>query len=124
MASKNKMEIILKIGGEGGSLTLIGKKVSGDSWRFRMERDERTIKQFLSEDDLEGISDADFNEKSGWVDSFSRALDLLSRYPWLMLYPLKVHPEFREPLLAEVERRGGHGQVERWTRILERGNIG
>jgi hypothetical protein len=122
MPSKSKIETILEIGAEGGSLTLFGRKVPNGSWQFCMERNESILKDLLSEEDLEGMTDDEFYKKTGWVASFSQALDLLSRYPWHKLYPLKMHPEFRDVVLAEVEKRGGRQCSEDWIQILQMKN--
>ena len=122
MVTKARNQVVLKIGAEGGSLTLLGRKTAGGSWRFCMERNEWAIKDLLSEEDAQGMSDDCFYEKSGWVSSFSEALDLISKYDWHELYPEEIHPDFRDMVFAEVYKRGGPEAVKRWNRILERHN--
>lgn len=42
---------------------------------------------------------------SEMVDSWENALKLLDKYPWQNLFPLVVHPEFRELVLKAVVAR-------------------
>ena len=39
-----------------------------------------------------------------------------------MLSPLKVHPDFRDLVLEEVEKQGGRPALERWIQILRMEN--
>jgi hypothetical protein len=47
-------EVILEIAAEGGSLTIVGIKAA-DGWRFRLVRDETTLRAFLNAKDAEGL---------------------------------------------------------------------
>ena len=61
---------------------------------------------------------------SNVVDSWEAALGLLDQYPWHMLYPLHVHPEFRRQILAAVQKRfessdDPMGRMEDWRELCE-----
>jgi len=53
------------------------------------------------------------------VEAWDDALRLVDRYPWHLLYPLEVHPEFRERVWFEVERRCSdrRHRLERWREV-------
>jgi len=116
MVRETKLQVILEIGAEGGSITILGRRSPAGKWKFLMETDETAIADLLSEDDRAGLGHRDFHQRSGVVDSFDEALKLIDRYPWHRLYPLKVHREFYDRVLEVVERRGGC--AERWKHIL------
>jgi hypothetical protein len=46
--------VILDIGAEGGLLTIAGIRTA-DSWRFRLVRDETTLRALLNAEDREGL---------------------------------------------------------------------
>jgi hypothetical protein len=94
-------EVILDIGAEGGSLTIVGTRAP-DGWRFRLVRDETTLRALFNAEDREGL---EFWHQTDWVQSFESALALLDRYPWHRLYPLQVHPDFRQQVWAAVQQR-------------------
>lgn len=79
--------VILKVAGEGGSVALYGIR-EGNGWHF----------------DLDFI-DESVEPRAAVADSWEGALRLLDRYPWHLLTPVRVHPEFRERILEAVEKR-------------------
>jgi hypothetical protein len=84
--------------------------------RFRLVRDETTLRALLNATDAEGL---EFWHKSDWVESWEGVLALLDQYPWHELYPVQVHPDFRGQVWAAVEerwrRRGDDfGRPDRW----------
>ena len=95
-------ETILEIGACGGHLQICGKRLADGSWAFLATRNESTVLGMLPEEDREGLSATD---QSGWVDSFEEALEHLDRYPWHKLYPLRVHPEFKDRIYEIVTKR-------------------
>ena len=117
----NKNEVILRVGTAGGSLTLVGTEAA-HGWRFMMIRDESTLRDLLSEEDCVGL---EFQSQSSWVDSWEAALALLDKYPWHLLYPLRVHPHFVTQIWAAVQERlrndppsEQRGELERWRTLL------
>jgi hypothetical protein len=93
-------EVVARIGADGGNLTLIGQKIEG-TWRFRLQTNDCSA-GFLDEDDAAGLPTG--ATASPWVSTWADAVALLDRYPWAELYPLTVHPEFREQVWKEVKR--------------------
>lgn len=80
--------IILQVGAESGSITLLGDQVD-DQWRFRLG---------MREDSTESSEARDHE----WVDTWEEALTLLDKYPWHALYPFEVSAEFAEEIYAQV----------------------
>src|SRR5690348_11202935 len=106
-------EIVLKVGAEGGELTLLReRKNTGEEWQFRMERDESMLYDLLSEGDRGNIGE--YLEHSGYVQSFHEGLSLLDRYEWFLLHPVQVHPDFLDAVLLEVRQRGGRASERHW----------
>ena len=111
MISKEKDEVIFKVIAVGGSLTLFGIKSSDTRWKFYAELDERSVCDLLPEDERAGLNPF---YRSPHMHSIEDALRSIERYDWHKLYPMAVHPEFREVIFAEVQRLGGPLQLERW----------
>lgn len=109
----NPAEVILEIGAEGGSLTLYGVRTPS-GWLFSRDVIDQTL-QMLDEESIEHSSET--------VDSWSAALELLSEYPWVNLFPLQVHPEFRglviDAVRADYKTRNDTRmrQRDRWERL-------
>ncbi|MBV9081269.1 MAG: hypothetical protein JOZ62_01235 [Acidobacteriaceae bacterium] len=112
-----RREVVLRIGGEGGSLTLVRQRTADEQWQFRIETNETALYDMLSDEDRNGI---EFSSQTGYVRSFEQALELLDRYPWFDLYPIEVHPAFVEAVLREVRKRGGGAVELRWREELNR----
>lgn len=91
---------IVEIGGEGGSIALYGWQTDKGKWRFLRETNEHTILDMMKKNDAAGIES---QVRSDTVSSWKGALKILSRYPWKMLYPLYVHPEFADLVWQEIE---------------------
>ena len=113
---QTKVQAILEIDAEGGSITILGSKSNGGIGRFCLEKNEAAIADLLSEEDLAGLGPEDFCNRSGFVDAFEEALKLIDQYPWHKMWPGTVHPEFCDIVLAAVEKRGG--DAEHWKTIL------
>jgi hypothetical protein len=88
--AKNDAEtVILEVGGEGGSIKLLGKE-SDEGWAFNVSSEESGL---LGDDE-------DYTPPvRPWVKSWDEAVQQLDQYPWPNLYPLEVHPDF----IARVE---------------------
>ncbi len=84
-------DVIIKIGGEGGSVVLYGLR-SGDSWLYSLD--------FIRSRDPNGEADG-----PAVANSWEGALDLLDRYPWADLKPVRMHPDFKERILKALEER-------------------
>lgn len=115
-----KWVTILEVGGEGGSITLLGQDNGDGIWKFVVTTDESTLKELLSKEDAEGIN---FTSTSAAVDGWDDAIELLGRrYPgWMRLYPQECHPLFRErvwKLLSAGSKTSKMRDVHRWMRVL------
>lgn len=106
-------EVILKVGGSGGSVALYGLR-SGAGWLFSLDFiDQAALSSAKST--LVGVNDV--------VNSWPDALVILDKYPWHRLVPLMVHPEFRVLVFNEYKTRykkldsDANGQRERWERL-------
>jgi hypothetical protein len=116
-ASKGAPEIVLKVGAEGGSLTLMRARNAGEQYHFWMECDETTLADFLVDDNEIGAGG--LQSRSGVVDSLEEAFRLLDCYPyWPSLVPLEIHPDLRSEILREVNRKGGSAEEKRWSARL------
>jgi hypothetical protein len=109
-------EIVLEVGAEGGSLTLLRAKAKSGEWQFWIERNETAVYDLLSEEDRGEIGK--YFAQTGYVHSFQEALQLLDKYPWFRLYPVEVHREYRSFILAEVRKRGGASAESIWQKGL------
>jgi TPR repeat protein len=111
-------EVVLEVGAEGGSLTLLRGRNKSKGWRFWIDRDERALYDLLSKEDRSEI--ANYFASTEYAQSFDEALKLLDKYPWFRLYPVYVHPEFVNAVLFEVGNRGGAEETTRWRDQLRR----
>ena len=106
-------EIVLQVGAEGGSLTIVRYHVSGEKWQFAIIRDESTLADFLGEEDKE-----DLFETLDSIPTFEDAIALMNKYPWPNLYPLVVHPEYANRVMEIIERSGNPRAKDGWQEIL------
>jgi hypothetical protein len=110
-----RREIIVEIGAEGGSITLVGVR-SGAGWRYQTSGVDWTP-ELLDEKRVQHESDP--------VQSWEAALRLLDNYPWHALVPVHVHPEFRGRIWAAVQKRfddhpRASSGLDRWREFCER----
>jgi len=94
--------VVVEVGAEGGSLTLIGREGEGGAWRFARVTDDQSEALF-GEGDVP-VTAPDLTTLV-WVDGWEAGLALLDRYPWVRLSPQYVHPAFVERVRAAVEAR-------------------
>jgi hypothetical protein len=106
-----RVETILVVGAEGGSITLEGQRDAAGVWRFRVARNECVLGDLLGEE---------LGATSSW-ESWEAALAELDRYPWPRLWPIRVHADFAGAIHNAVaaNEHGGAGQVRRWRKLLE-----
>jgi len=103
-------EVIVEIGGEGGSLAIYGIRTKL-GWIFSREVVDQSL-LFIDEGPT-------IQHSSKIVSSWPEALELLDRYPWPQLCPIKVHPEFRKMVLDAVLERNkakGNAKSPGWKR--------
>ncbi|MBV9634432.1 MAG: hypothetical protein JOZ40_07355 [Methylobacteriaceae bacterium] len=122
--TKPDAEVILEVGAEGGSITLYGVR-RDDRWRLKRSVLTQTTDLLDVEDRASLQSYLEAQRESNEVDSREDALALMDRYPWAMLSPTRVHPEFRDNVWHAVldrlgkERSSGMNNLvrERWRTI-------
>ena len=110
-------EVIVEIGAEGGSIKVFSRSTADGSLEYSVQMRDQTM-TFLSGDE----AGPEIRRDSAWTKSWDSAIKALGRWPWPMLYPMYVHPEFRERVLVGVHQyRGRDGQparesaVKRWV---------
>lgn len=92
---------VLELCGEGGSITLQGRKNKNDTWSFKRLTNESAMADLLSEEDAEGF---EFNSESEVVEGLESALEMLNeRYPyWANLHPTELYPEFANSVIQHA----------------------
>ena len=114
--------IIVQVGGEGGDITLFGRRNVYKQWVFRRSSSDSSWSM------IDEARDADPGPPPDpvWVKTWNEAIALLDRNPWAQLVPLAVHAEFRETVLVEVTRRllvdpsrRNERQMERWLLVCK-----
>jgi hypothetical protein len=116
MSSLTEPTVIIEIGAEGGSIKVLASTAKDGAVQYSVQLRDQTM-TFLSGDE----AGPEIRRDSAWTESWEQALKTLSKWPWPMLYPMYVHPDYRERVLSAVERyRRPDGQparesaVERW----------
>lgn len=94
-----KHEVMLQVGADGGTISLLCTRSSDGTLRYYRDTDESFHAAMLSLEDQNGLS---FHSQDDAEGSFLEALSLLKDYPWHQLYPLKVHPAFRKTIYEKV----------------------
>ena len=107
-------QTVLKVGAEGGSVTLYGQP-SAQGWIFNRCVNDQTPLM---------LDQGEIRHSTTIVGDWPEALKLLDAYPWAMLHPIKVHPQFVEQILAAVSQRiEGSGaqssRLQRWKRVCD-----
>jgi hypothetical protein len=106
----NGNEIILQLSAEGGGLTLYGHRTINGWWFSRHVLD--WTPELLNEPCIEHHSDV--------ARTWPEALELLDCYPWHLLRPTRVHPEFRKALLDAATARCTVGDGQKDTPKLSK----
>jgi hypothetical protein len=94
--SREKMHVVVEIGGEGGSLKLFAS-ASPAAPNYVLAITDQSLLLIGEGEVIEG--------ERGRAASWRGALKLLDRYPWSELYPLHVHPDYLKRVLDAVKRR-------------------
>ena len=111
---------VLKLCGEGGSVTLQGRKNENDTWSFKRFTNESTMADLLSEEDAEGL---EFKSESKVVEGLDNAIKMLSdSYPyWANLHPTELYPELADSIIQHAlsQRRC---RKDIWVKLLSQTN--
>ncbi|MCX5826192.1 MAG: hypothetical protein NTY86_22665 [Deltaproteobacteria bacterium] len=121
MKKGEEQKLILKVGAAGGSLSVWSVNTKDGTPFFVVKTDESTLKEFMDEEDANGLS---FKSETGALHSFADTLIVLGRDPWHLFSPLFVHQDYIDPVLRAVMNLGGEKEVNRWRRKLEGSKAG
>jgi hypothetical protein len=94
--NREKMHVVVEIGGEGGSLKLFASAPPAAP-NYVLAITDQSLLLIGEGEVIEG--------ERGRATSWRGALKLLDKYPWHQLYPLYVHPDYLKRILAAVRRR-------------------
>jgi hypothetical protein len=115
MNEVNNRQVILKVGAEGGSITVWGREASMGRWLFAVGTNESAILELLNDEDAVTFQPPVLR----WTDSWEEALERLNSYPWPQLYPLEVHPAFRDRVRDAFQGRHHVGSLaNKWDAFL------
>jgi len=117
MDDGNEKELVLKVGVMGGSISVWLVNAKDGTRSFVVKIDESTLKEFMDEEDANGLS---FKSETVLLHSFADALIALGHDPWHLFSPLFVHQDYIDPILTAVLNLGGEKEVNRWRRKIER----
>jgi hypothetical protein len=108
--------LVVEIGAEGGSIKVLSRSSDDGSLEYCVTIRDQTL-TFLAEDEGGSV----IRRSTDWMDSWNAAVAVLDRWPWPMLHPLRIHPEFRYQILIAVEgyrdrsgRAATASAVSRW----------
>ena len=110
-------EIVLELGAEGGSLTLFSfKSQPSTNWHFFLACNESALANFLSTEDLDGLS---LTGNSNYVQTWDEALELLDNYPWPRLCPVSIHKDYSDQIWIAIKSRTDDELVlQRWRAAI------
>lgn len=103
-------QTIIKVAGEGGSISLFGLQQADKRWIFSRHINEMDY----GIDDIDAIS-----HSSHVVHTWEGGLDLLNRFPWPHLRPITVHPDFERLIWEEVKNHTikRRSRLKDWKKI-------
>jgi hypothetical protein len=92
-AATHETETVLEVGAEGGSLSILRRRLPDGSWTYQAHKNEAALVDLLG-DDAEGFAaEADIGATA---TSFESALRALERYPWPKLTLFTFIPTWRK----------------------------
>src|SRR5262249_16710744 len=107
-----KPETIMRLGAEGGSITVYGTK----TWQYAIETNDSTAE--LTNEEPARRSPIVVNTWSGLLATLD------SKYPWTKLTPLTVAPRFRTSIWKAIQSRvKGAEERERWKKKCKPANV-
>lgn len=89
---------VLIVAGEGGGINMVREE--GGQGRFRVFMVDETPTYL---DDGDG-GDPALRKDSGWLPTWEVALAYFSKWPWPMLVPQKVDPQFARRVLTALKQ--------------------
>jgi hypothetical protein len=114
-------EVIMEVGAEGGSIKVLSRSADDGAAQYSVQLRDQAM-TFLSNDE----AGPEIRRDYAWTASWEQVVKTLGKWPWPMLCPVYVHPDFRERVLSQVKLyRGWDGQparasaVERWKKACD-----
>lgn len=96
---------VLEIGAEGGSIKVLARTNAEGSTDYRVILWDQTL-TFLCESESGDLIET----TTEWASDWDAVITSLGRWPWPMLVPVRIHPDYAARILAAVEsfrdRRG------------------
>ena len=96
---------VLEIGAEGGSIKVLARTNAEGNTDYRITLRDQTL-TFLSKSESEDLIET----TTEWASDWDAVITSLGRWPWPMLVPVRIHPDYAARILAAVEsfrdRRG------------------
>lgn len=115
--------IIVEIGAEGGSITVVVRTGAGGVPEYSVRMRDQTL-TFLAEDEVGTV----IRTNTAWSERWEDVVASLGRWPWPMLVPVYVHGDYADRILLAVKNfRGRDGKparessVERWAEACRPG---
>jgi hypothetical protein len=93
----DKWEVIVEFGAEGRKLSLFGKMLEDNKWKFKFKTQEYALEDTLDEEDNKLLV-SELQSTGDW----SEAIRLMSRYQWKRMRPIKIHPQFKAFLWEKI----------------------
>lgn len=90
--------VVVEIGAEGGSIKVLARSDDDGRLEYSVTMRDQTL-TFLDEDEGGNV----IRRSTDWMGSWNDAVAALGHWPWPMLHPLRVAPDFRERVLVAVE---------------------
>ncbi len=90
-------EVIAEFGAAGRKLSLFGKMLEDNRWRFKFNTQEYALENTLVEKDNDLLV-SELQSTGDW----SEAIKLMSRYPWKSMGPINIHPLFKAFLWEKI----------------------
>jgi hypothetical protein len=110
--------VVVEIGAEGGGIKVLSRSSDDGCLEYSVTMRDQTL-TFLAEDEGGAV----IRRSTDWMGSWNDAVAVLDRWPWPMLHPLRIHPEFRYRVLVAVEgyrdrcgRAATGSAVSRWRK--------
>jgi hypothetical protein len=90
--------VVVEIGAEGGSIKFLARSDDDGRLEYSVTMRDQTL-TIIDEDERGNV----IRRSTDWMGSWNDAVAVLDRWPWPMLHPLRIHPEFRYRVLVAVE---------------------
>jgi hypothetical protein len=117
--------VILEVGAEGGSVTVVGQPGVDSSNEYSVRLRDQSLTLLLG-DEKDGLISCDMK----WTRNWAQVITTLDRWPWPMLFPLHVDPAHAERVILAVTSYRDHGGqavsgrgLTRWSDVCRRGLV-